>query len=1106
MNDVEEPWVLSDSLFSEIAAIAENATQEGPRVLELPTAQQQVTRHNFDAILPEVKDALESCAFFAWDCEFSGLTVEAPAMTELYDDAADRYKRALRSARQFTVLQFGLSVFSRDAATGGYTAKTFNFWVFPQQRGSHDARFLCQASSLEFLACKGFDFNKVIYDGIPFVPLRGAVGAGGQVEYSSGSTYNGTPAPVSQEQPVPAVSASNFSQVIQLMGSCGRPAVLHNALTDLAYTFQCFVGPLPNSWADFKAVVAEWFPSGVYDTKVLAAQLAADAGLPQLLSECASLGALFERLSPGGAADLAVGEAAAAQQAQSGVAGEAAGIAAPGPATGASADQQQPCSSWSMPSVEHAPGYRLYRGAGSSSSTAGSSSSSSASSSGSSSVSAHHYTARPASQTLSPHSSSTPEHEAGYDAFMTGACFARLAAAAAAVGARVGVAAAAAISVPAATAAVTSASASPTVASAPGPAAPASEVPTTSVVAAAVASAAAADAPVATTTDDATADVVTSTSASSDAAVSTSEAAQEPQPSAADIPFSWVRGVAGRLYSQRADLTYLNLGGTDPAPVRPDIYVLTSLSPYTKPGHVTAKFAAAGLGRVRLAMGPSSGVGGGFEHESAPGEQTAFVQMLSARTPDHEPLRVAAAVRKMHGGWRVRSYEQYHADKNYAVPARQQQAGGVAAFGMHAVAEGAGQLPGSSSSGALMQQQHRGGLKAHSQPPKRRGSQQALGMGLGSDGASVSSDAAAAGVRAPPKRTPSTLQLRQVGGAGGGGGARVITAVIVRSGGSSGLSSCGVNSSSGGLGSSNSSSSVVTAVQGSLSGGVGSACAPSISSHGIVSSAGGSGGSSGSTSPARASSANGERVPFTPPPPPPPVQAAPAATVIADSATTPGTATYERFQPPPPPPRAAAPTTVTAATSPTIPRAGVSHNDAAYISTAASCPSSTSAHAPTTATSSTTAGASSSADAAPAATAATAATAANASSSAAAEPSAPPTTSSNFVGTAGAFSYSAAARTPAPPAASPVTPAQHHHPRDVLKQIAEVSSSGLGGGAGWQPLATLATPMLGVAAVVAWPSHSTAVAGAAPHQPAQVVPASAPVSTPAVMSYAKAAR
>jgi hypothetical protein len=76
------------------------------------------------------------------------------------------------SAQKFLVSQFGLSAFTYH--DGVYTAKTFNFNIYPRSFERFDKRFVCQASSLEFLTQHKFDFNKFIYEGIGYLSLQQA--------------------------------------------------------------------------------------------------------------------------------------------------------------------------------------------------------------------------------------------------------------------------------------------------------------------------------------------------------------------------------------------------------------------------------------------------------------------------------------------------------------------------------------------------------------------------------------------------------------------------------------------------------------------------------------------------------------------------------------------------------------------------------------------------------------------------------------------------------------------------------------------------------------------------------------------------------------------
>ena len=69
------------------------------------------------------------------------------------------------------MIQFGICIFKFDPATSKLTAHPFNFWTFP--RNHHNSLFLSDSSSLSFLREHGFDFNKMIDEGIDFLSIDG---------------------------------------------------------------------------------------------------------------------------------------------------------------------------------------------------------------------------------------------------------------------------------------------------------------------------------------------------------------------------------------------------------------------------------------------------------------------------------------------------------------------------------------------------------------------------------------------------------------------------------------------------------------------------------------------------------------------------------------------------------------------------------------------------------------------------------------------------------------------------------------------------------------------------------------------------------------------
>lgn len=413
----------------------------------------EVTSANFEAMLPLVADALTRCEFFAFDCEFTGLHVEDGQMAYL-DEIQDRYDQMVSSSQSFLINQFGLSAFCWDAKAHAYQAHTFNFYVFPRPFEAYDRRFMCQASSLAFLASQGFDFNKFISQGIAFMPLQYRDARLAQVEQQAQPAQEqqgDIPIKSAADQlfvealiadvtswlqgdapslDLPSVNgylrkvqyqqlakdqfgaehapgffiqrcsseegraflqlvrataeqvqqqaeelraarcdairaAAGFSTVWELIRDSGKPGVGHNLSLDLSYSLQSFIQELPPMWPEYKALVQAWLPGGLFDTKYLA--------------ECLDWGDL--RPSSG------LGDLYTALQL------DAAGAAAQGvlqwrpqhavSPTAAVADAVQ---QYHPPVIRHAPGFERY-----------------------------------VEGTVQQYA-----HEAGYDAYMTGAVFAHL--------------------------------------------------------------------------------------------------------------------------------------------------------------------------------------------------------------------------------------------------------------------------------------------------------------------------------------------------------------------------------------------------------------------------------------------------------------------------------------------------------------------------------------------------------------------------------------------------------------------------------------------------------------------------------------------------------
>ncbi|CAH3997884.1 poly(A)-specific ribonuclease PARN-like [Pieris brassicae] len=127
----------------------------------------EVTRKNFKEALPLVSESIEEADFLVIDAEFTGL-IDGRDVS-MFDSPEEYYLTLLNGSTQFLLIQFGLCAFIWDEKMKKYRNHAYNFYLFPRGRPGYDKMFVCQSSSLEFLALQGFDFNKLFRDGISYM-------------------------------------------------------------------------------------------------------------------------------------------------------------------------------------------------------------------------------------------------------------------------------------------------------------------------------------------------------------------------------------------------------------------------------------------------------------------------------------------------------------------------------------------------------------------------------------------------------------------------------------------------------------------------------------------------------------------------------------------------------------------------------------------------------------------------------------------------------------------------------------------------------------------------------------------------------------------------
>nr|XP_054348263.1 poly(A)-specific ribonuclease PNLDC1 isoform X5 [Pongo pygmaeus] len=126
----------------------------------------------FEESLPLLQELVQEADFVGLDIEFTGLrsNLSGPQQISLFDLPSEWYLKTRQSVQQFTICQIGLSVFSAiEGEANKYTAHSCNFYLFPTTFGILDSEFSFQASSVQFLNQYGFNYNKFLKNGIPYM-------------------------------------------------------------------------------------------------------------------------------------------------------------------------------------------------------------------------------------------------------------------------------------------------------------------------------------------------------------------------------------------------------------------------------------------------------------------------------------------------------------------------------------------------------------------------------------------------------------------------------------------------------------------------------------------------------------------------------------------------------------------------------------------------------------------------------------------------------------------------------------------------------------------------------------------------------------------------
>ncbi|XP_069669243.1 pre-piRNA 3'-exonuclease trimmer-like isoform X3 [Periplaneta americana] len=217
----------------------------------------EITRHNFEEKYNEVVEHLKNATVIAVDTEFTGLLSDPEYKPSLFDTGNERYKKLRLSIEQFLVMEVGITTFRCIEDEYKFEANRYTFYIFPRSFASVDNKFMCQASSLEFLCQNNFDFNKVRIEKVSENQRK-------ILEENMNSDK-------SLEEDI-MDSLLGFSRLFKLLTELKKPIVGHNLLVDLMIMYNQFHEHLPTHLTHFKKKIHSLFPV-IYDTKFLSFEL-----------------------------------------------------------------------------------------------------------------------------------------------------------------------------------------------------------------------------------------------------------------------------------------------------------------------------------------------------------------------------------------------------------------------------------------------------------------------------------------------------------------------------------------------------------------------------------------------------------------------------------------------------------------------------------------------------------------------------------------------------------------------------------------------------------------------------------------------------------------
>nr|CCD13380.1 unnamed protein product [Trypanosoma congolense IL3000] len=163
----------------------------------------QVTKDNLTAVLPKFMHLLQTCDFYAFDEEMTGINVSEIQET-ITDTPEESYRAKRAAASRYNIIQVGICLFQRKregtetSTPVSYVAHPFNFVLFPNHMDDltdveRPQDVVLSPSSLAFLRRHDMNFQSWVYRGMTYCNAAQEAALRQKHEEKHGSKPKGLP-------------------------------------------------------------------------------------------------------------------------------------------------------------------------------------------------------------------------------------------------------------------------------------------------------------------------------------------------------------------------------------------------------------------------------------------------------------------------------------------------------------------------------------------------------------------------------------------------------------------------------------------------------------------------------------------------------------------------------------------------------------------------------------------------------------------------------------------------------------------------------------------------------------------------------------------------